>query len=124
VLPEVISLAELYDMFFGNADLIFPDSICLIILLVNGWPKKICGNFKIGSKEFPSPSDSLVLEVIAKGEVTEHLEICAVTSGVSNSLKVGSSDALLAGANSVTGRLNLACKELLHRCHTGVDKKK
>ena len=52
-----------------------------------------------------------------------NIEICAVASGVTNSFKVGSSDALLTGANSVAGRLNLSCEELLHRCHTRVDKK-
>jgi hypothetical protein len=46
-----------------------------------------------------------------------------VTSGVTYALKVGGTDALLAGSDTVAGRLFLTGEEFLHRCHTRVDKK-
>jgi hypothetical protein len=124
VLPEVISLAEANDALCGNADLVVPDVAGFVILLVDRGPEKLCRNFESYGKELPSPRNRLILEVITEGEVTEHLEVRAVTCGVTNSLKVGCSDALLAGANAVAGRLNLSRKELLHRCHTRVYEKK
>ena len=123
MLPEVISLTELDNMSLGHADLVTPDGIGLVILLVNRGPEKICRDLKSIGKELPRPGNSLILEVISEGEVTQHLEICAVACGVAYSLKVGSTDTFLAGADSVSGRLLLTCEELLHRCHTRVDKK-
>ena len=123
MLPEVVRLAKSYDMLLGNAYLVAPDSIGFIIMLVNRGPEEVCGDLKGFGKELPRPRNSLILEVVTEGEVTEHLEVRAVTCGVTNSLKVGCSYTLLAGADSVTGRLFLACKELLHRRHTRVDKK-
>jgi hypothetical protein len=124
VLPEVISLAEANDALCGNADLVVPDVEGFVILLVDRGPEKLCRNFEGYGKEFPSPLDCLLLEVISEGEVTKHFKECAVTCGVTNALKVGGTDALLAGGYAVSGRLFLACEELLHRCHTGVDKEK
>jgi hypothetical protein len=111
-------------MLLGNADLVAPDSVSLVVVLINRRPEKVGGNLQINGKKFPSPRNSLLLEIVSKGEVTQHLKVSAVARGVSNSLKVRSSDTLLAGTNSVAGRLFLTGKELLHRCHTRIDQKK
>ena len=124
VLPEVISLAEANDALCGNADLIVPDVEGLLVLLVDRGPEKLCGDLEGYGKEFPSPSDSLLLEVVAEGEVAEHFEECTVTRGVTYALKVGGTDALLTGGNAVAGRNLLAGEELLHRRHTRVDEQK
>jgi hypothetical protein len=42
---------------------------------------------------------------------------------VTNSFKVGSSDALLTGGDSATRRLLFTGEELFHRSHTGVYEK-
>ena len=123
VLPEVISLAKLYNMSLGHADLISPKSVRLVVKLVDGGPKEICGDLETFGKEFPSPRNSLVLEVVSKGEVTEHLEVSAVTRGMTYSVKVGGSYTFLAGAHTVARGNLLTGEELLHRCHTGVYKK-
>ena len=121
VLPEVVCLAESDDVSLGHADLVAPDSVRLVVLLVNGGPEQICGDLKTVGEEFPCPRNSLVLEVIAEGEVAQHLEIGAVAGGVSHALKVRGSDTLLAGADAISRRLLLSGEELLHRRHARVD---
>ena len=46
VLPEVILLAELYDMLLGHSYFVAPDSVSLVVLFINRGPKQIFGNFK------------------------------------------------------------------------------
>ena len=44
VLPEVVLLAELYNMLLGNSYLIAPNGVGLVVLLVNRGPKQIFGD--------------------------------------------------------------------------------
>ena len=74
MLPEVVSLAELYDVILRHADLVSPERVRLVVKLVNRGPEKICGDLETFGKEFPSPRNSLLLEVISKAEVSEHRE--------------------------------------------------
>jgi hypothetical protein len=124
VLPEVVCLTETNNVRRVNANLIYPDVVSLLVVLIDGGPKKVCGDLEPAGEEFPGPCDCLLLEVVAEGEVTQHLEEGAVTGGVTNALKVGGSDALLTSGYAVTGRLLFACEELLHRSHTRVYEKK
>ncbi len=62
-----------------------------------------------------------MLEVIAEGEVAQHLEIGAVAGGVADILNVARPDTFLAGADPASGRLFLALEPGLHRGHTCVD---
>ncbi len=68
--------------------------------------------------------NGLALEVVAEGEVAQHLEEGAVTGGLANVLDIAGADALLAGGNAVARRLLLAGEERLHRRHAGVDEQK
>ena len=129
VLPKVVRLAELEDPVLGNTDLLMPDAEGLIV----GGGSLVAGEhggiqtvgvqthpFGAG-QEFPRPVDGLFLEVIAKGEVAQHLKIGAVAGSVADVLNIAGTDALLAGGDPVTGRLLLAGKVGLHGRHTGVD---
>ena len=63
-------------------------------------PEEICGDLESLGEELPRPRNSLLLKIVSEGEVAEHLEVRAVTRGVTYSLKVGGSYTLLAGGNS------------------------
>ena len=129
VLPEVVLLAELEDALGGDADLLVPDV---------GRPRRRRGGLVAGKdggvqpvglqahplgagQKLPGPVDGLVLEVVAEGEVAQHLEIGAVAGGVADVLDVAGADALLAGGHPVAGRLLLPGEPGLHGGHTGVD---
>ena len=129
MLPEVVLLAELEDALGGDADLLVPDAEGLLIGgsgLITG---KDGGVEAVGvqahplgaGQEFPGPVDGVPLEVVTEGEVAQHLKIGAVAGGVADVLDVAGTDALLAGAHAVTGRLLLAGEEGLHGGHAGVD---
>ena len=123
VFPEVVGLAKSYDMLLGNADDVTPQRIRLLVLLVDRGPKKVLGNFKRLRQKLPCPRNSLVLEVIAKGEVAKHLKEGAVTRSKPDAVKVGGTDTLLAGRHAAAWRLLLTSKVFLHGRQARVDQK-
>ena len=125
MLPEVVLLAEAEDPVLRNADLVPPDGKGLVVALVHGGiqPVGLQPHPLRGGQELPAPRDGLVLEVIAKGEVAQHLEIGAVAGGLAHIVDVTGTDALLTGADAAAGRLLLALEPGLHGGHAGVDQK-
>ena len=123
MLPEVVVLAEADDTRFRNPDLIAPDIECLVVVFIYGriQPRRVETDPVRRGKKLPRPCDRFVLEVVAEGEVAEHLEICAMARGFADVLNVAGTDALLAGADAVAQRLLLALEIRLHRRHAGVD---
>ena len=132
MLPEVVRLAELEDTLGGDADLLVPD---LESLLIGGRSLAAAEYGRIqpvrfqpqplgAGQELPAPADGFPLEVIPKGEVAQHFEVGAVAGGLADILDVAGTDALLAGADPMAGRLHLAGEVGLHGRHAGVDEQK
>ena len=121
VLPEVVFLAETDHVVFRDTDVLRPDVPRLIVVFVDGAVEFVRRDLEDFREEFPGPVDGVMLEVVAEGEVAQHLEVGAVTGGVADVVDVGSTDALLTGRHTVAGRRDLSREELLHRGHTGVD---
>ena len=123
VLPEVVLLAEAEDLLGGDADLIVPNVPRLVIALIDGGIQAVgLQAHPLGTgQELPAPGDGLVLEVVAEGEVAQHLKIGAVTGGLAHVLNVAGTDALLTGADAAAGRLLLALEPGLHGGHAGID---
>ena len=129
MLPEVILLAEAEDAVLGDADHIAPDGEGLVI----------CGGRLVAredgrieairlkadplgaGQEFPCPGNGLLLEVIAEGEVAQHLKIRAVAGRMADVFNVAGADALLTGGDAVARGLFLAGEPRLHGSHTRVD---
>ena len=55
-----------------------------------------------------------MLEIVAEGEVAQHLKVGAVTGGFAHVVDIAGADALLTGAHPVAGRLLLALEPGLH----------
>ena len=72
-------------------------------------------------QEFPRPGNGLLLEIVAEGEVAQHLKIGAVAVGMADVLNIAGADALLAGGDTVAGGLLLPGEPGLHGGHAGVD---
>ncbi len=121
MLPEVVLLSETDDPVVRDPDIVFPKLLCLVIALKNSYPESVCRNFENLCKKFPSPLNSLRLEIIAEREVAEHFKICTVASGLSDALDVGSSYALLACCYSLIRRHSLSEEKLLERSHSRID---
>ena len=129
VLPEVVLLAELEDALGGDADLLVPDAEGLVVGgggFVAGEhggvePVGLQAHPLGGGQELPGPVDGVPLEVVAKGEVAQHLKVGAVAGGVADVLDIAGADALLAGGHPVAGRLLLPGEPGLHGRHAAVD---
>ena len=123
VLPEVICLAEPENPLRRDADFLVPDFKSLVIVFIDGGVQPVfLQAYHLGQK-LPAPGDGLVLEVVAEGEVAQHLEVGAVTGGLADVVDVAGTDTLLAGADSSSGRLHLALEVGLHGSHAGIDEK-
>ena len=123
MLPEVVFLAQTDHVVGGDAHLLGPDVVSLIVLFVDGDVEPILGDGHplVAGQELPCPGDDLFLEVILEGEVAQHLEEGAVAGGDADTLDIRGADALLAGGHAVAGRLLLCEEPLLHRGHAAVD---
>ena len=123
MLPEVVLLAEAENALLGDADLLVPDVEGLVIVQIDGGvqPVGLQAHPLGAGQEFPAPGDGLVLEIVAEGEVAQHLEIGAVAGGLAHIVDVTGTDALLTGADAAAGRLLLALEPGLHGGHAGVD---
>ena len=124
VLPEVVFLAEADHVVFRDADVLRPDVPCLVIVFVDGAVELVRRDLQHFREELPRPVDGVILEIIAKGEVAQHLEVGAMAGGMADVVDVRGPDALLTGGHTVAGRSDFSREELLHRRHTGVDEQK
>ena len=123
MLPEVVGLAKAENALSGDADFLVPDFKCLVVINVDGRIETIGvdANPLGRGQEFPAPVNGFTLEVVTEGEVTQHLEVGAVTCGLADVLDVAGTNALLAGGDTMTRGLLLTGEVGLHRCHTGID---
>ena len=121
VFPEIILLAETEDMVSGNTDFLCPDIESLLIVFVDGRIQAALFQANHLGQEFPAPGNGFTLEVIAEGEIAQHLKRGAMTGSLADVLNITGSDALLAGADATAGRLHFTGEVGLHGCHAGVD---
>ena len=121
VLPEVVLLAEAEDPLGGDADVLVPDLKGLIVVQVDGGVQPVLLQAYHLGEELPAEGDGLLLEIVPKGEVSQHLKVGAVAVGLADVLDVAGADALLAGGDAVPGGLLLPGEPGLHGSHAGVD---
>ena len=123
MLPEVVLLAQTDHVVGGDAHLLGPDVVSLVVLLVDRDVELVLrdGHPLVAGQELPSPRNDLLLKVVLEGEVAQHLEEGAVAGGDAHALDVRGADALLAGGHAVAGRLLLSEEPLLHGGHAAVD---
>ncbi len=110
VLPEVIFFAKAEDTLLCHPDLFIPDIKCLIILFVYRRIQTVLWNLQYLCKELPRPGNGLMLEIVSKGKITEHLKKCTVAGSLSHILDISSTNALLAGGHPLSRRNLLSCK--------------
>ena len=125
-LPEVILLAQPHHMVGGDAAALGPDLIRLIVILIDRNIQLIHRQLQLFGDEFPCPAGGVLLEVIAEGEVAQHLEVGAVAGGLADVFDIGGTDALLAagGAEAAVRQEFLAGEVLFQRRHAGIDEQK
>ncbi len=86
--PEIVGGRDADDLGFGEARDLVPKPRRLLVLGKHGDQQLVLGQAELLGDEVPRELDRDVLEVVAKGEVAEHLEEGVVARGVTDVLEV------------------------------------
>ena len=124
--PVVVGQAAALDPALGHADDVVPELGGLVVVVQHGDPQPALREAEPAvrlrpGQQLPGKRDRLVLEVVAEGEVAEHLEERAVPGGLADFLDVRRPHALLAAGGAPERRRLLAEEVRLERLHAGVD---
>ena len=125
-LPEVVLAAEVDDPLVGDADripdrdrlLVGPEAE-LVVAAEHGDPDVVRVEAVALRRELPRELRRALLEVVAEGEVAEHLEERQVASGQADVLDVGRAEDLLARGQARVRRLLVTPEIGLERLHSG-----
>ncbi len=109
-----------------QADVLVPDLVGLIVGVIDGDHQalRVDAQPLLGGDELPGEADRVALEVIAEGEVAQHLEEGVMAGGVADVLEVvvlaAGAHAALAGGGAHVVALLLAQEHVLELHHAGV----
>jgi len=72
--PEILFLVESIELRFGDADLVAPDVVGLVVIPKNGDHQVLGLEAGLFGQKRPGMLDGLFLEIVTKREVAKHLE--------------------------------------------------
>ena len=125
-LPEVVLVPQPVDAVVGETGNVPPVPARLVVGMVDGHPEPLGGDAKpLGAGyELPGVRDRVPLEVVAEGEVAQHLEEGVVPLGMAHLLEIvvlaAGADALLARRGAGVLPVLLAEEGALELHHAGV----
>ena len=121
--PEIVVSGDADDFVVPHAGDFFPEVSGLVVGVVDGDEEFVFREAKILGQQGPGVEDGLFLEVVAEGEVTQHLEEGVVAGGVADVVEVvvlaAGADAFLAGGGADVVALLLPGEQVLERYHAG-----
>ena len=86
--PEIVRGRDAQDAAFGQAGDLFPEPRRLVVLGIDGDQQPVCRQAVFARHEVPGELDGEVFEVVAEGEIAQHLEEGVVPGGVADILQV------------------------------------
>ena len=116
--PEVVLVTEPPDPLGRHAGFL-PDLETLVVVVVDAGPQPRCFELQLFRQEFPGVGDRLLLEIVAEGEVTQHLEEGQVMAVMTDEVDVHRAKDLLTRGRARVWRLRLTQKVRLELDHTG-----
>ena len=117
--PEVVVIAKAPDPLGRDAGRRRPDVVAFVVVVVDPGPEPPGVNLELLGEELVSKRDGLLLEVVAKGEVAEHLEEGQVMAVVPDHLDVHRPKHLLGRGCAGMGRPGLTEKVGFEGHHPG-----
>ena len=122
--PEIVRACDADDLLVGEASDLPPQRRCLIVVGVDGDQQALLVELKVLGEQLPGEQDRLLLEIVAEGEIAEHLEEGVMARGVADIVEVV---VLAAGAHALLRRgcarerpLFLSGENILERHHAGI----
>src|SRR5690606_32352284 len=111
--PEVVGFAAPLDALLGQSYLLPPDGRGFVVVQVDGDPQAFRVEAEAtvghrGGEQLPGERDGLLLEVVAEGEVAQHLEEGGVPGGLADFVDVNGAYTLLHAGGARVGRSPLA----------------
>jgi hypothetical protein len=128
-LPKVVGAAARFvtdadDLFFRNTHFLVPQVERLVVGRVHGDHQPRGIDLQSAGHEIPGEADRVFLEVIAEGEVAQHLEEGVMAGGVADVFEVvvfaAGAYAALAGGGAYVVALFLAEEAVLELHHAGI----
>ena len=116
--PEVVRLVQALDALLRDSHDVAPDGVGLVVLPEDGDVDASLVEAVLLRGELPRVLDCLLLEVVAEGEVAEHLEEGVVPRGDAHVLDVVGPDAFLGGGGARDGALRLTHEDGLELEHS------
>ncbi len=86
--PEIVGGRNADDFFIAQAGNFFPKGVGLIILGIDGNQQLVFRQAIIPGNQVPGILNGVFLEIIAEGEVAEHLEEGVVPGGIADILQI------------------------------------
>ena len=121
--PPVVLLAEAQHPLRRRAGL-DPEPLGFVVVGIDGEPHALQGQFQLVDEQLPGELNGLFLEVIAKGEVAQHLEEGVVARARPHVLQIvvlaAHTHALLGSGGAVVGALVHAQEHVLELDHSRV----
>ena len=122
--PEIVHGGDADDPLVRQAGDLLPELGRLVVVVVDGDQEPVLGQAELAGQELPGERDRALLEVVAEGEVAEHLEEGVVPRGVADVVEVvvlaAGAHALLAGGGAHVVALLQAGEDVLELHHAGV----
>src|SRR5437588_672316 len=116
--PEVVVVAEAPDALFRNAGF-HPDRIALVVIVVDAGPKATLVEPQVLGQEVIRVRDRFLLEVLAEGEVPQHLKKGQMVPVGAHQIDIHGTKNLLAGGRPRVRRFGLAQEIGLELHHAG-----
>src|SRR6202171_5649328 len=104
--PEVVLVAKAPDALLWDSCLL-PDFKTLVVIVVDPCPEPLLVEAELLCQELVRIGNRLLLEVIAEGEVAQHLEEGQMVTVVADDVDVDGTEDFLAGGGPREGRLGL-----------------
>ena len=122
--PEIVAGRDADDALVGQAGDRLPQIEGLIVVVIDGDGEPLLGKAEVAGEQAPGVFDGVLLEVVAEGEVAEHLEEGVVAGGVADVVEVvvlaAGAHAFLGGRGADVGTLLDAGEDVLELDHAGV----
>src|SRR6202521_2443378 len=116
--PEVVLITKAPNPLGRDAGLL-PDLEALVIVVVDPGPEPLLFELQVFGQEFVRVGNGLLLEVVAEGEVPQHLEKGEVMAIVPYHVDVDRAEDLLTGGGTRVRRISLAQKVRFELDHAG-----